>query len=61
MSDPVYDQSQVVGMLEMALICSAVEVTIALAKDFTELEAPAHVQDVDQARVSLVSESTVVH
>lgn len=45
----------------MAEIFFTVEVTTALAYDFTWLEPPAHVHEVDQTNVPLVSEVTVVH
>lgn len=49
------------GILLMADTCCAAMVTTTFAKDLTELDPPAHVQLVDQAKVPLVSEVTVVH
>ena len=56
-----YDHSHVLGMDEIAESCSDVKLTAAFAYDLTELDPPAQVHEVDQTRVPLVSEVTVVH
>lgn len=58
---PVYVYFHVLGMLLIAETCLAAVLTTTFAKDLTELDPPAQVQLVDQARVVPLKEFTVVH
>lgn len=56
-----HDHCQVVGIEVYAESCLDVKLTTALAYDLTELDPPAQVHEVDQTKVELLSEVTVVH